>query len=56
MSFLLSPNRSSSFLEDLLENQADLIYNLKLQNAHLRELLFKASQSNINQANMQPVS
>ncbi|KAH9390081.1 hypothetical protein TYRP_007630 [Tyrophagus putrescentiae] len=48
--------RSSSFLEDLLENQADLIYNLKLQNAHLRELLFKASQSNINQANMQPVN
>jgi len=42
--------RSSSFLEDLLENQADLIYNLKLQNAHLREMLFKATQPN-NQAN-----
>lgn len=38
--------RSSSFLEDLLENQADLIYNLKLQNAHLREMLFKATQTN----------
>ncbi|KAI2804867.1 hypothetical protein BLOT_003855, partial [Blomia tropicalis] len=42
--------RSSSFLEDLLENQADLIYNLKLQNAHLREMLFKATQHN-NQVN-----
>ncbi|UXI14755.1 MLX-interacting protein [Sarcoptes scabiei] len=37
--------RSSSFLEDLLENQADLIYNLKLQNTHLRELLFNAMQN-----------
>ncbi|OTF74583.1 hypothetical protein BLA29_008713, partial [Euroglyphus maynei] len=37
--------RSSSFLEDLLENQADLIYNLKLQNSHLRELLYKATNN-----------
>ncbi|XP_054167090.1 transmembrane protein 192-like [Oppia nitens] len=36
--------RPSSYLEDLLEKQADLIYNLKLQNTHLRQMLFKVSQ------------
>lgn len=47
--FIINFNiRSSSFLEDLLENQADLIYNLKLQNSHLRELLYKATNNNQN--------
>ena len=41
--------RSSSYLEDLLENQAELIYNLKLQNTHLRESLHKSLQNNSNQ-------
>ena len=40
--------RSSSYLEDLLENQAELIYNLKLQNSHLRELLYKSTQNQPN--------
>ncbi|CAG2161880.1 unnamed protein product [Oppiella nova] len=36
--------RPSSYLEDLLEKQADLIYNLKLQNTHLRQMLYKVTQ------------
>ncbi|KAH9413619.1 uncharacterized protein LOC113790765 [Dermatophagoides pteronyssinus] len=48
--------RSSSFLEDLLENQADLIYNLKLQNSHLRELLYKATSNQNGDNQPEPTS
>lgn len=41
---IVVPLRPSSYLEDLLEKQADLIYNLKLQNTHLRQMLYKVSQ------------
>jgi len=38
--------RSTSYLEDLLERQADLIYNLKLQNSYLRLTLHRATAQN----------